>query len=67
MKDSNGDFYDNVAEVGPEVRVALFRRLPQLQVRATYLRGFYTIHDSANPYGARYGDLRFFLVWSKYL
>lgn len=67
VKDSNGDFFNNVAEVGPEVRLALFRHLPDLQVRATYLRSFYTVHDSANPYGPRYGDFRFFLVWSKYL
>ena len=66
VKDSNGDFYNNVAEVGPEVRLAPFRHVPDLQLRATYLRGFYTVHDSANPYGPRYGDFRLFLVWSKY-
>jgi tetratricopeptide (TPR) repeat protein len=66
VKDSNGNFYNNVAEVGPEVRIAPFRQLPDLQLRATYLRGFYTVHEVTNPYRPRYGDFRLFLVWSKY-
>lgn len=64
VRDSNADFYNNVVEVGPALRFAPFRRLPNLQFEADYVRGFYTVHDVANPYGARYGDFRVFLIWS---
>jgi tetratricopeptide (TPR) repeat protein len=66
VKDSNGTFYNNVVEVGPELRFAPFRQLAGLQFEAQYLRGFYAVHDRANPYGPRYGDFRLFLIWSKY-
>jgi len=66
VKDSNGNFYNNVVEVGPELRFAPFRLLPGLQFEAQYMRGFYAVHDRTNPYGPRYGDFRFFLIWSKY-
>ena len=66
VKDSNRDFYNNVVEVGPTVRFAPFRRLTTLYFEAQYLHGFYTVHDPTNPYGPRYGEFLFFLVWSKY-
>jgi hypothetical protein len=66
VKDSNGDFYNNVVEAGPDLRLAPFRRLPNVVLETQYLRGFYTTHSLANPYGPRYGDFRFFLIWSKY-
>jgi tetratricopeptide (TPR) repeat protein len=65
VRDSNGDFYNNVVEAGPAVRIAPFRRLLSLQFEADYLRGVYTAHDPSNPYGPRYGDFRVFLIWSK--
>jgi tetratricopeptide (TPR) repeat protein len=65
VRDSNADFYNNVVEAGPALRVAPFRHLLNLQFEADYLRGFYTVHDPSNPYGARYGDFRVFLIWSK--
>jgi tetratricopeptide (TPR) repeat protein len=65
VKDSNGNFYNNIVEVGPVLRVAPFRHMPSLTFEAQYLRGFYTRHDPSNPYGPRYGDFRIFLIWSK--
>jgi len=65
VKDSNGNFYNNVVEVGPMLRVAPLRSAPGLALEATYVRGFYTVHDPVNPYGPRYGDFRLSLVWSK--
>jgi tetratricopeptide (TPR) repeat protein len=64
-RDSNSDFYNNVVEVGPGVRVLPFRRLPNVQLVAQYVWGFYTIHDPTNPYGPRYNDFRVFLIWSR--
>ena len=66
VRDSNRNFYNNVVEAGPDVRVAPFRHLPNLQLEAQYLRGFYAVHDPANPYRPRYGDFRLFVIWSKY-
>ena len=65
VRDSNSDFYNNVVEAGPAVRIAPFRRLLGLQFEVDYVRGFYTAHDPSNPYGPRYGDVRVFLIWSK--
>jgi len=65
VKDSNGNFYNNVVEVGPMLRVAPLRSAPSLVLEAEYVRGFYTVHDPVNPYGPRYGDFRLSLVWSK--
>jgi len=65
VKDSNGNFYNNIVEVGPVLRVAPLRHLPSLTLEAQYLRGFYFTHDPTNPYGPRYGDFRIFLIWSK--
>jgi Flp pilus assembly protein TadD len=65
VRDSNGDFYNNVVEAGPALRIAPFRRLLNLQFEVNYLRGFYTAHDPANPYGSSYGDFRVFFIWSK--
>ena len=65
VKDSNGNFYNNIVEAGPVLRVAPLRHAPSLWLEAQYLRGFYTIHDPANPYGPRYGDFRIFLIWSR--
>jgi len=65
VKDSNGNFYNNVVEAGPEVSFAPFRRLPGLHLETQYLRGFYAVHDPTNPYRPRYGDCRVFLIWSK--
>jgi len=65
LRDKNGDFYNNVVEVGPTLRVVPLRNVPSLSLEAQYQRGFYTIHDPSNPYGARYGDFRIFLIWAK--
>jgi Tfp pilus assembly protein PilF len=65
VRDSNGDFYNNVVEAGPALRLAPFRRLLDLQFEVNYLRGFYTAHDPSNPYGSGYGDFRVFFIWSK--
>jgi len=65
VKDSRGQFYNNVAEAGPALRIGLFRVLPGLSMEAQYLRGFYVTHDLSNPYGPRYGDFRVFLIWSR--
>jgi len=65
VKDSNGDFYNNIVEVGPVLRIAPLRHVPSLAIEAQYMRGFYYIHDPTNPYGPRYGDFRLFLIWSK--
>jgi hypothetical protein len=64
MKDSNGNFYNNVVEVGPILRIAPSRHLPDLSIEAQYLCGFYLVHDPANPYGPRYGNFRLFVIWS---
>ncbi|HXH49482.1 MAG TPA: tetratricopeptide repeat protein [Terriglobia bacterium] len=65
VRDSNSDFYNNVVEAGPALRIAPFRRLLDLQFEVNYLRGFYTAHDPSNPYGSSYGDFRVFFIWSK--
>ena len=65
LKDSAGNFYNNVVEVGPILRIAPFRHLSGLIFEAQYLRGFYDVHDPTNPYGPRYSDFRMFLIWSK--
>jgi tetratricopeptide (TPR) repeat protein len=65
IKDSNGNFYNNVVEVGPVLRIAPLRHLPSLTIEAQYMRGFYDVHDPTDPYGPRYGDFRIFLIWSK--
>ena len=65
VKDSKGQFYNNAVETGPELRIALVRLLSGLSLEAQYLRGFYTTHDSRNPYAPRYGDVRVSLVWSR--
>jgi tetratricopeptide (TPR) repeat protein len=65
LGDSNGNFYNNVIEAGPDLRLAPFRRLLGVWIEAQYLRGIYTRHDLANPYGPRYEDVRVFLIWSK--
>ncbi len=65
VKDSNGDYYNNIIEVGPVLRIVPLRHAPSLAIEAQYMRGFYYVHDSINPYGPRYGDFRLFLIWSK--
>jgi tetratricopeptide (TPR) repeat protein len=65
VKDSNGNFYNNIVETGPALRVSPVRQMPSLSLEIQYLRGFYTIHDPGNPYEPRYGDFRVFLIWSK--
>lgn len=66
VKDTNGNFYNNVIEVGPHLRIVPLRQLVSLMLEVQYLRGFYLVHDSTNPYKPRYGDFRVFLIWSKY-
>jgi len=57
--DSRGDYYNNVAEVGPGVRY-----LPDLpgnwQITVEYIRGSYLGRDrrTPNPFGSHYGDVR---------
>jgi len=65
VRDLNGNFYNNVIEFGPVLRISPLRRVPSLSMETQYLRGFYTAHDPTNPYGTRYGDFRVFLIWSK--
>lgn len=65
VKDTNGNFYNNVIEVGPVLRIAPVRHLTSLSFEGQYLRGFYYTHDPTNPYHPRYGDFRIFLIWSK--
>jgi tetratricopeptide (TPR) repeat protein len=66
IKDTNRTFYNNVVEVGPHLRIVPLRQLASLVLEVQYLRGFYLVHDSTNPYKPRYGDFRVFLIWSKY-
>jgi tetratricopeptide (TPR) repeat protein len=65
VKDSNREFYNNVLEAGPALRIAPFHQAVGLQLEAQYLRGFYTLHSNANPYGAHYRDFRFLMMWGK--
>jgi hypothetical protein len=65
VRDSNGNFYNNIVEFGPVLRIAPLRQVPSVSVEVQYWRGFYTAHDPTNPYGARYNDVRIFLIWSK--
>jgi hypothetical protein len=64
VKDSNRDFYNNIVEVGPALRVAPSAKMSAVQFEVQYVRGFYTFHDPANPYGSRYHDIRFSIIWS---
>ena len=64
IKDNNHNFYNNVVEAGPALRIAPSRHLTTVYLEAQYLRGAYTLHDPANPYGSHYGDLRISMVWS---
>ncbi len=59
VKDTNGNFYNNVVEVGPVLRIAPFRHLTSLSFEGQYLHGFYYVHDPTNPYHPRYGDLAY--------
>ena len=63
IKDSNKEFYNNVVETGPAIRIAPSRHLTAIQLEAQYVRGFYTISDPGNPYGKTYGDFRFSILW----
>lgn len=63
VKDSNRDFYNNIVEAGPALRVAPFRHVTGIQFEAQYVHGFYTFHDAANPFGPRYHDFRLSLIW----
>lgn len=67
IKDSQSDFYNNVAELGPGLRLAPLKRLPMVQIQAQYLRGYYMTqgHRTRNPYGPNYNDYRLFLIWEK--
>jgi Flp pilus assembly protein TadD len=65
VRDTNGNFYNNVIEFGPALRISPLRHVPSLSFEAQYLRGFYIANDPTNPYGARYSDCRLFLIWSK--
>jgi Tfp pilus assembly protein PilF len=67
VKDSRGDFYNNVVEIGPGFRFAPVRKLPAFQIQAQYLRGYYMIKGqrTINPYGPNYNDCRFFIIWEK--
>jgi tetratricopeptide (TPR) repeat protein len=65
IQDSNKDFYNNVVEAGPAIRIAPSRRMTEIQFEAQYVHGVYTRHDAANPYGARYHDFRFSIIWGK--
>jgi len=67
VKDSRGDFYNNIIEIGPGFRFAPFRRMPAFQIQAQYLRGYYTIRGrrTVNPYGPNYDDCRIFVIWQR--
>ena len=65
LRDSHGNFYNNVVEVGPVLRIAPLRHVSSLILEAQYVRGFYDVHDPTNPYGPRYGEFRILLIYSK--
>jgi Flp pilus assembly protein TadD len=65
LRDSHGNFYNNVVEVGPILRIAPLRHVSSLFLEAQYVCGFYDVHDPANPYGPRYSDFRILLIYSK--
>jgi len=64
VKDGNKDFYNNVAEGGPIVRIAPLYHVLGIQLEGQYLYGYYTRRDSSNPYPANYRDARVLLTWS---
>ena len=65
IQDSNKEFYNNTVEIGPAIRIAPSRHMTGVQLEAQYVHGVYTRHDPANPYGARYHDFRFSILWGK--
>jgi len=64
IKDSKKEFYNNVAEGGPIVRIAPFYHVLRIQLEGQYMHGYYTRRDPANPYGANYRDARLLLTWN---
>jgi tetratricopeptide (TPR) repeat protein len=63
-KDSNRDFYNNIAEAGAGIELQPTTR-HNLNVRAEYLRGVYTGIEGRdrNPYGPRYEEVRLTVAW----
>jgi tetratricopeptide (TPR) repeat protein len=64
VKDSKKAFYNNIVEVAPVIRIAPIRPLPDFQIEAQYVRGYYVLrNDGTNPYGSNYEDFRVTLTW----
>lgn len=59
LKDTNRDFYNNLAEAGAGIEFQPLTTL-NLSVRAEYLRGWYAGIEGRdrNPYGPRYEEIR---------
>lgn len=65
VKDSNRDFYNNLAEGGPGVEFRPDRKV-NLGLRVDYLRGsYFGIAREPNPYGPNYNDFRVMLTFGK--
>lgn len=65
-KDTNKDFFNNLAEVGVGADLHPFRGSGVI-LRGEYLRGFYFGIEGPdpNPFGSTYDDFRFMLVFSR--
>jgi hypothetical protein len=65
-KDSRGDYYNNVSEIGPGFRTA-WRRHPSLQFYVEFMHGVYTTEGTRiiNPGRPNFNDLRVFFVYAK--
>ena len=64
VKDYKKAFYNNIVEVAPVIRIAPIRPLPDFQIEAQYVRGYYALrNDGTNPYGPDYKDFRITLTW----
>jgi len=65
VKDSKGDYYNNVFEVGPGFRTA-WQRHPSLQFYTEFVHGVYLTEGTrTHNYGSpNYNDLRIFFVYA---
>ena len=65
-KDTRGDYYSNVAEFGPGLRLAV-PRLSSLQFHVEFLHGVCLGrgHRTRNPCRPNFTDVRLFFVYGK--
>lgn len=65
-KDSRSDYYNNIVEIGPGLRVAA-PPLSSLQFYVEFLRGAYLTqgHRMRNPYRPNFNNVRIFFVYGK--